>query len=116
MKVIYDESNEAARNEEPGGVRVMVWLSDPVDGVCPSIIGLFTDDEKDHPYYFIDRDGTREQLIRRAIRIFDNECAHATDADLPTPDEIRGIARGMTDGKRAEDYLREVRGGNEWQA
>ena len=28
---------------------------------------------------------------------------------LPTPSEIRGIAKGMTGGLKAEDYLREVR-------
>lgn len=30
--------------------------------------------------------------------------------DLPTPSDIRGIARGMTQGQKSEDYLRELRG------
>ena len=32
------------------------------------------------------------------------------DDELPSPKEIRGIAKGMTEGRKAEDYLREIRG------
>lgn len=37
------------------------------------------------------------------------------DQDLPKPSDIRGIARGMTQGQKSEDYLRELRGDDEFE-
>ena len=37
------------------------------------------------------------------MRLFPDE------ADLPKPSQLRGLVKGMTDGKLAEDYLRELR-------
>ena len=49
-----------------------------------------------------DRLGKPESVQVSAIRILGLE-------PLPTPSEIRGIAKGMTGGLKAEEYLREVR-------
>ena len=34
----------------------------------------------------------------------------ASDTELPTAADLRGVARGMTNGRLAEDYLRDLRG------
>ena len=32
------------------------------------------------------------------------------ESKLPKPSQLRGLAKGMTEGQKAEDYLRELRG------
>ncbi len=49
-----------------------------------------------------DRHGKPDAVQVSDIRILGSE-------PLPTPGEIRGIAKGMTGGLKAEDYLREMR-------
>ena len=50
-----------------------------------------------------DRLGKPETMRVRSIRLF------VDDEELPSVQQIRGIAKGMTGGKLAEDYLRELR-------
>lgn len=51
-----------------------------------------------------DRMGKPLNMRVESLEIFPQE------ADLPTPVQLRGIAKGMTQGRSAEDYLREIRG------
>jgi len=35
-----------------------------------------------------------------------------SESELPKPSELRGVGKGMTDGRLAEDYLEDLRSGN----
>ena len=54
-----------------------------------------------------DRLGKPETMRVHSIRLFGD------DSELPSIQELRGIAKGMTEGKLAENYLRELRGDRE---
>jgi len=49
--------------------------------------------------------GKPEAMKVSQMRVFPKE------SDLPTPSQMRGIAKGMTEGQKAEDYLRKIREG-----
>lgn len=50
-----------------------------------------------------DRNGRPLSMRVQDIRIFPDE------QELPKPSQLRGLAKGMTEGQRAEEYLRELR-------
>ena len=53
-----------------------------------------------------DRLGRPESMRVSDLRLFPDE------SKLPKPSELRGLSKGMTDGRLAEDYLEELRGDN----
>lgn len=50
-----------------------------------------------------DRNGRIKSLKVSELRVLPDE------SQLPTPSQMRGLVRGMTEGRLAEDYLRELR-------